>query len=198
MKNYLYIQVIALLLCFLPTAHGALSPVAISILPPLQFPPEDFSVTGVRASVLWGRHRDVYGIDLGLIGNQTKQDFVGTGIAGGFNWTQGNTTILGLQLAAVANINTQKTNVYGIQAAALNWNEATSSTVGLAIALANISPHTDVYGVQVGVYNKAAKVYGFQIGLVNVTESLRGLQIGLINFHQKGLFVVSPIINFGF
>src|SRR6476620_11643640 len=109
MKKYLYIQALLAFLCFLPTAHAALSPVAVSILPPLQFPPEDFSVVGVRASLLWGRHRDVYGVDLGLIGNQTKQDFVGVGVSGGFNWTQGTTTILGLQLAGLANVNTQKT-----------------------------------------------------------------------------------------
>ena len=67
MKKYLYIHLNTALFCFLPSAHGALSPVA--------------------ASLLWGRHRDVYGIDLGLIANQTKKDFVGVGIAGGVNWT---------------------------------------------------------------------------------------------------------------
>jgi hypothetical protein len=196
MKKLVFTLAIGFLLS-LP-GHAALSPVGIAILPPVQFPPEDFSVTGVRASLLWGHHRDVYGVDLGLIGNITEQDSVGFALAGGFNWTKGTTTSI-VQAAGVANINENKTNVVGLQAAlGINANYATSSVTGLQIALVNMATHTTINGVQAGVFNKALRVNGFQIGLVNVTDSLRGLQIGLINFHNKGLFVVSPIINFGF
>ena len=195
--KFIYIFLITTLLAV--GAQAAMSPLSVSLVPPLQFPPDDFSVTGARISVLWGRHRSVYGLDVGGVGNITDQNFVGIGVAGGFNATHGTTTILGLQLAGGANINTQKTQVFGVQAAlGFNYNEAASSVTGLQIAIANISKHTNIYGVQAGIYNTAQTVYGFQIGLVNVASSLYGVQIGLLNFHHKGIFSVSPLINVGF
>jgi hypothetical protein len=111
----------------------------------------------------------------------------------------GSTTIIGAQVAGITNINTQKTSVFGIQAAAgVNSNSASSSVAGLQVAIANLSDHTDIYGFQVGVYNKALTVYGLQVGVVNVCDSLHGIQIGVLNFHKKGLFAVSPILNVGF
>lgn len=181
-------------------AGAAISPVSVGIVPPVQFPPSDFGVTGFRLSGLWGRHRDLYGLDLGLIGNITEQDFLGVALSGVFNMTRGTTTILGFQAAGLANINVQKTNVYGIQATAgVNSNSAQSKIVGVQFApLANLSEFTTVYGVQFGLYNRAQDVWGLQIGLVNVANSLHGIQIGLANFHFTGTFYVSPIINVGF
>lgn len=176
-----------------------MTPLAVAIVPPVQFPGDDFDITGLRLSLGYGRHRDVYGVDLGVIGNITTQDFVGIGISGLFNYTEGMVTAVGLQAAGITNINNQKTNVYGAQLAlGANVNYAESSVTGLQFALVNWSPHTTIYGLQTGLYNKAQAVYGFQIGLVNQCESLHGLQIGLINFHAKGMFSVSPILNFGF
>lgn len=180
-------------------AQAAFSPISLSILPPVQFPAEDFNITGLRLSVLWGRQRDIYGLDLGVIGNMTNQTFVGTAVSGLFNINRGMTTILGAQVAGGANISKQKTNIFGVQLAlGLNSLEAASSVTGLQLAMANLSPHTNIYGVQAGIYNVADQVYGFQIGLVNVVNNLHGLQIGLLNFHHQGLFSVSPVINFGF
>jgi hypothetical protein len=180
-------------------AHAALSPLSVGIVPPIQFPPSDFSVTGFRASVLWGRHRDVYGLDLGLLGNITDQSFTGLAVSGLFNATNGTTNVIGLQAAGLANFNTNKTRVFGVQLAALlNKNDAESMLSGVQLSLVNLSPNMSIYGVQAGVYNKARSVYGLQIGLVNSCTDLHGFQIGLVNFHDKGLFAVSPIINFGF
>ncbi len=187
-------------LTFSEQARAAVSPVAVAILPPVQFPSDEFSITGARLSFLWGHHRDLYGVDLGILGNITDQEFTGIALSGAFNYTKGTTTILGLQFAGLANINTNKTSVYGLQMAlGLNSNKATSSVVGVQAALlGNLSPFTDIYGVQLGLYNKAMSVYGLQIGLVNVTSNLHGVQIGLVNFNSKGPFVVSPLINVGF
>jgi hypothetical protein len=187
-----------LLLC--SGARAAISPLSVSVLAPVQFPPGDFSVTGARVSAFWGHHRDVYGLDFGVIGNITDQDFVGLAISGIFNITHGTTTILGLQAAGVTNVNTNKTNIFGAQIAlAINSNQASSSVTGLQAAiLGNLAAHTDIYGAQVGLYNRAQSVYGFQIGLINDTDSLHGIQIGLLNFNRKGLFAVSPILNIGF
>lgn len=188
-----------ILLTTFSEAQAAISPVSVSILPPIQFPPKEFSITGARVSLLWGSHRDVYGLDLGVLGNYTAQDFTGIGLSGLINMTDGTTHAVGLQAAGVSNWNTNKTSVYGLQLAGiLNRNKATSSVAGLQLALVNLSEQTAIYGVQAGIYNKARVVYGFQIGLVNDTTNLHGLQIGLVNFHRQGLFVVSPIINVGF
>ncbi len=197
-----YFKILILVVAFLPfsLAKAAISPLSISLAPPVQFPPNDFSVTGVRASVLWGKHRSLYGIDLGLLGNITEQNFTGLAVSGIFNNTRGTTLITGLQFAGLANVNTNKTTVIGLQGTlGVNYNSAASSVSGLQLALlANISPFTDIYGVQVGLYNKAKAVYGLQLGLVNITDDLHGIQIGLVNFNKSGPFAISPFLNIGF
>lgn len=200
MTKYIIASLTLLALALPNFASAAVSPVSVSIVPPIQFPPGDFNVTGVRASALWGKHRSVYGIDVGLLGNFTEQTFTGVAVAGGFNKTGGNTTITGFQIAGGANINTNKTTVVGVQAAlGMNYNTAAATVSGLQLALlANISPFTDIYGFQVGLYNKAKEVYGVQLGLVNVADNLHGIQIGLVNFNAKGPFAISPILNVGF
>ncbi len=191
--------VVGLFLFLSTQAQAALSPISLAIIPPVQFPPSDFSVTGLRTSLLWGHHRDVYGFDFGVVGNMTQQRFLGLGVSGVFNYTRGMTTILGLQAAGIANINVQQTSVYGVQIAlGLNSNTANAKVVGLQLALGNYSPFTNIYGLQAGIYNKALEVYGFQIGLINSAKSLHGIQIGLLNFNETGLFAVAPFLNIGF
>tara|TARA_B110001454_G_C12723230_1_gene435972 strand:- start:7465 stop:8064 length:600 start_codon:yes stop_codon:yes gene_type:complete len=190
---------LALLLSFGFKTLAAISPLSLNIVPPLQFPPDDFSVTGARISLLWGQHRDLYGVDLGVIGNITEQTFTGIGISGIFNYTKGETNTVGLQFAGLTNINTGKTHVVGLQAAlGLNYNGGESRLIGVGLAAANYTPFTDIYGIQVGVYNKAREVYGLQIGLVNSATNLHGVQIGLLNFNEKGLFAIAPFLNVGF
>ena len=180
-------------------AFAAFSPISVSILPPVQFPAQDFSITGLRLSVLYGSQRDVYGFDFGVLGNITQQTFVGIAVSGLFNINRGMTDIVGAQIAGLTNWSTQKLDVYGVQLALIsNIVEAESSVNGLQLSLANMAKHTTIRGFQVGVYNVASKVYGFQVGLVNVVDNLHGLQIGLLNFNHTGLFAVSPVINFGF
>jgi hypothetical protein len=200
MRNY--IGLILVLVSFLTNAPAlaALSPVSVNIAPPIEFPPSDFNVTGLRASVLWGKHRDVTGVDIGLLGNITEQSFTGLAVSGIFNYTKGTTTAIGLQLAGLANINNSKTMVYGLQfALGANLNQAESSVAGFQIALlANVAPFTDIYGFQIGLYNRAKSVHGLQIGLVNVTDDLHGIQIGLANFNKSGPFAIAPVLNVGF
>ena len=200
MRKYVSLFIIAISVLSFNSAQAALSPVSVAIIPPVQFPPSDFSVTGVRASVLWGQHRDLYGLDFGLLGNITEQSFTGIAVSGIFNNTRGVTNILGLQFAGITNINTNKVSVYGLQAAlGANYNGAAADVVGVQLALfANIAPFTDIYGVQIGLYNRAKEVYGFQIGLVNIADNLHGIQIGLANFNHKGPFAISPLLNVGF
>jgi hypothetical protein len=175
-----------------------MSPISVGILPPVEFPPEDVSITGLRLSLLMGRQRDVYGLDFGVVGNITQQTFVGTAVSGLFNINRGMTIIVGAQIAGLTNMSKQKTRVYGLQLSAIATSlEAESSVTGLQFALVNLASHTRIYGLQVGAYNVADAVYGFQIGVVNVCNNLHGLQIGLVNFHRNGVFSVAPILNFG-
>jgi hypothetical protein len=190
---------IALLLACPLWAHAAYSPLGLDIIPPVEFPPDDFSIAGARVSALWGRQRDVYGLDVGVLGNVTELNFVGLAVSGVFNTTYGSTTILGLQAAGAFNYNTNKTSVTGLQLAlGVNRNVGESSVTGLQLALANLSDHTKIYGFQIGIYNEAEEVYGFQIGLVNKTTNLHGLQVGIVNFNAKGPLKLTPFLNVGF
>jgi hypothetical protein len=76
---------------------------------------------------------------------------------------------------------------------------AESTIIGFEVGpLTNLGPHTTIYGLGVGIYNKAYEVYGFQVGVINSVTNLHGLQIGLLNFNDKGIFPVCPILNVGF
>jgi len=193
------ILVVGVCLFMAGLSQAAMTPLSLGIIPPVQFPPEDFTVAGARISVLWSKHRSVYGIDLGVVGNITTQNFTGLALAGGFNLTNGVTHIIGLQAAGVTNINSNKLSVVGVQIAGIsNYNKGEASIGGLQLSLFNYGPVTKIYGIQAGVYNRAQTVYGLQLGLINMTDSLHGIQIGLLNFHNKGLISVAPIINIGF
>lgn len=197
----LLITAILSLSCLLnsTSAHAVVSPLSLSLVPPVQFPSSEYTITGARVSLLFGHHRDLYGLDFGVLGNITDQDFHGLAVSGLFNVTKGTTTVVGLQAAGIINANTNKTKIIGLQIALMaNYQEAASTLAGLELAVLNLAKFTDVYGAQIGIYNQAQDVYGFQIGLVNVASSLHGIQIGLVNFNLKGTVYVSPILNIGF
>ncbi len=199
MKNKFKL-ILALLSLTISASHAAVSPIGISLTPQAEFPPRDFNVMGARLGVFWSEHKHVYGIDLGILGNTTTQQFGGIAVSGLFNLNKGNSTIIGLQAAGGTNVNVNKARIYGLQLAGfLNSNQAESFVLGFQVAgIANYSPFTKVVGIQVAPYNKAKDVYGFQIGIINYADTLHGIQIGLLNFHKQGIFAVSPGINIGF
>ena len=188
--------------CLLATApaRAAMSPLSLGLAHTIEFPAEDFSVTGLRLSILWAEHRAMYGVDLGVLGNITEQEFAGLAVSGVFNNTQGSASIVGLQLAGITNMNSGKVRLYGFQlAGAVNSNQGESTGTGIQAALlANLSPHMTLNGLQVGLYNRAHDIRGLQIGLINVTDNLHGFQIGLLNYNRQGLFSVAPILNADF
>lgn len=188
---------IAFIFCASPV-RAAMAPVAVSIFPPIEFPPKDRTIAGVRASILWGNHREVFGFDFGILGNITESDFGGLSVSGIFNVTHTTTTIIALQAAGIINLNMGKTRVVGLQIAPVNYMREASTLIGFGVGLANLAVHTKVVGFQVGLYNSALVVTGFQIGVVNYAETLHGIQIGLLNFHRTGVFPISPGINIGF
>jgi hypothetical protein len=200
MKNFTWTLLVVIALLKTSFATAGTSPIALALAAPVQVPGSDFTITGVRTSVLWGDHQNVSGIDFGGIGNITSGSFNGLALSGLFNYNKGMSTIIGLQLAGAANININKARVIGFQLAlGVNSNGAESFLVGAQIAgLANYSPFTDTVGFQVSLYNRAHNLVGFQIGLVNDADDLHGIQLGLLNFNRKGMFSVAPLINVGF
>jgi hypothetical protein len=180
------------------SAYALFSPIGVSVVPPIQMPPDDFSITGVRLDLIYGDNRAVYGFDLGVIGNGTDQQMTGIQFAGGFNYNKGQATIIGIQAAGITNINVNHTTIIGAQVALVNVNKAESSLGGFELGLVNDATYTTIVGAQVGLYNSARVVNGFQIGLINVADSLHGIQIGLANFNHTGLFSFAPILNVGF
>jgi hypothetical protein len=178
----LFICFAVIIIGFKAQAASMASPLGFSLVNPAEVPGDDYSIKGLRLSLIYGNHRNVSGIDLGLIGNFTEQDFKGTAISGIFNHTAGDTTIVGAQIAGIVNINKARASIYGVQFA-----------IG-----ANLGEYTDIYGVQIGLYNRAREVYGLQIGLLNYATNLHGVQIGLLNFNSQGWFSMSPLINIGF
>lgn len=142
----------AVLLGSLPVAAvEKASPIGIALFPPLQFPDTEYSITGVRLGLV-NVNRSVSGLDLGLLGNVTKQSFTGIAIAGLFNYNNISADITGLQIAGLANINGTGSTLYGVQIGAYN----------------SVS---NVYGVQIGLINVAQKLNGIQIGLLNFNAS---------------------------
>ncbi len=190
---------LASFLLLIPSAFAVgSSPLAISLFPPVEFPPESVTITGIRLDLLWGQHQEVYGLDLGAIGNITVHSSGGLQLAGGFNWNQGSTTTIGFQAAGLANINSGQAKIIGLQLAAYNRNMGESSLGGIGLGLVNQSPHMNIVGLQAGLYNSANNVYGLQVGLFNSCESLHGIQLGLVNMSSHALFTMAPLINIGF
>jgi hypothetical protein len=194
------ILVVVLLAFCSSQAYALVSPVGVSVVPPLQLPFRGSSIVGARLNLFLGVHESVMGLDLGVIGNMTDRSFGGLQVAGVFNRNKGPSTFYFAQIAGLSNVNLNNSEVYGLQlAGGANISRGKSGVVGLAIApLGNFAAQGTIYGVEIGLVNRAKQVFGFQIGLVNIVEVLHGLQLGLVNVSKNGLLPVLPIVNFGF
>lgn len=146
------ILLVAGLVCSFPAvaANSDVTPLEVALFPPLQLPSTDYSVKGLRLSVV-GVNREAFGLDLALLGNVTNVMFKGIAISGLFNYNGAGATVAGLQLAGIANINSGHNSVYGLQLAAFNRAGT-------------------VYGLQLGLINIAEELHGIQIGLFNVNK----------------------------
>lgn len=166
-------------------------PFGLALFPKVETPNEAWDVVLFRLNVFVGRHRCMYGLDLGVLGGMADQEMAGLEISGLFNdvgMSDG-----ALQIAGV--FNHADWNFSGLQlAAGLCWTEGAFS--GLQIALANKVGRLG--GVQVGVANFAEKGSGLQIGAFNFSEQLEGFQIGVVNVNRDSSVPMFPILNFAF
>lgn len=68
-----------------PAPYVATSPVAVSFAPKFEAPGEGWDVVMLRINLLAGRHRAVYALDIGGLGNFADYKMDGIGVAGLFN-----------------------------------------------------------------------------------------------------------------
>jgi len=174
----------------LPPAAGIL-PFAFGIFPAVEIPSQDWDVALFRVNLFVGRHRDVYGLDVGVIGNETTGEFVGVQAAGLYNRIGRSEGAF--QFAGI--MNRSAGDFAGLQAAfAANITDGTMT--GFQCGLVNRAARLD--GLQIGFFNIAETGSGVQIGFWNSARSLEGLQIGFGNYNADSSMPFLPIVNFAF
>lgn len=174
-----------------PSSYVDISPLAIAVVPWIEFPDETWDVEGFRLNLLVGRHRGFQGLDIGILGNFTSGEMGGVGLAGLFNDV--GTSEGGFLLAGA--VNHSSWDFTGGQVSGLfSWTEGLLS--GMQIAPVNKAGRLD--GAQIGALNMSGPGTGLQIGLVNVAERLSGFQIGVVNINRESDLPFMPIVNFSF
>ena len=123
--------------------QGDWSPLSISIVPAVEWPPADWDVYGLRLSIFVGKHHDVGGIDVGAIASLADGDVIGLQTSGIFS--RANNGLSGCQISPLSFAGTLE----GIQIGVFNRVEG-------------------VFGLQVGVVNYAYQANGVQLGLINI------------------------------
>lgn len=171
-KTVCLLTLIAGLLLPLQALAGAWSPLQVALWHPAQIVPDDCRVYGLRINLLYGKNREVWGLDLGFA--NTTPDRV-MGIQAGL--INGPGSLGGIGVGAINSTN----RVNGLQAGILSVAE------------------NRVNGAQVSaIYNTSPEVNGLQLGLINSTSRLKGLQIGLINVVRDSRLPFFPILHPGF
>ena len=194
-------------------------PLQLALWNPYQLVPAETDIHGLRLNFLYGKNRNVKGIDLGLV-NESKGDF--SGIEGGLlinivngnvsglqaalfaNGTDGTGSVKGIQAALFSN---GAENVRGVQIAMYNGSETVKGVqLGLLwnLRLSFFDDYTEpwsveeAYGMQIALLNCCKKMTGVQIGFYNWSNEMRGIQIGIINVINEGPVKVFPILNVSF
>jgi hypothetical protein len=154
------------------------TPFMLSLATPLQVPPADWDVKGLRLSLIYGECVNFDGLDIGL-----------------FGWATGHGN--GLFINGLATV--IDGNSAGLQVAPVNVVDG--GFAGLQIGAANYAgylPGAESKGWQIGVFNGASVFKGFQLGVINYTEMMQGIQIGVLNIIANKDIACLPIINAAF
>ena len=143
-KCYVLLGLAALNLIFSYTPVQAQNrPIQIALVTPVQIFPEEYTISGIRLNLIYGRNVSVTGLDLGLVNHTTTGIFKGvqSGLVG-----LANSDFIGYQENWV---NVTKGNFEGCQCGIVNYAK-----------FAN--------GFQLGIVNYAESMKGLQIGVVNI------------------------------
>lgn len=171
-------------------ASGGISPIGISLVPPVQFPPRDWDIYGVRLNIFVGAGRDVGFIDVGVLGNIVDGNLSGIEIAGLYNRIGSSDGAI--QAACIMNYS--KHDFCGVQLGLVN--SVDGDMQGLQAGAVNLAQ--DGAGVQLGVFNRAERFSGLQIGFANYAYQLEGVQIGVFNVIEDSNIPFMPIVNAAF
>ena len=148
MRNIWLMMIIALVLAGVQTVFSEepalMTPLMFSIMNPAQVPAENYDVNGLRIDLLYGKCRNLTGLDVGLV-----------------NYATGRET--GLEVGIVNNVDKSFT---GLQIGVANVSDRVRA---LQIGLFNGAD--DMSGMQIGLINHTRIMRGCQIGLVNVIEN---------------------------
>ncbi len=140
---------LAVVLCSLSMASIPVAaqdrPVQLALFTPVQIFPANYSISGIRISLIYGRNTTITGLDWGLVNHTTKG------------------TSKGVQFGVVG---LSDANFTGWQD---NWvNIVNENFEGLQFGLVNYANHAN--GLQLGFINYARSLKGIQIGLVNIIK----------------------------
>ena len=174
-----------------PTQRQIPIPFGISIAEEAQFPNAQTDIMGFRLCLLYGRHANVSGLDIGVFGCVADGCLFGLQTSGILNSV--GSANGALQIAGIANNCLE--DFYGVQLSGIA-NKADGSVYGGQLSTFNIAK--EVGGTQIGVYNKADKVLGVQIGVINWATDMQGVQLGVLNVIKNGLCPYLPILNANF
>jgi hypothetical protein len=122
--------------------------VAFGVAPMVEWPSADYEIKGFRLNLFLADHMDVYGLDIGVLGNFVEREIGGVQIAGVFNAVgeSGGT----LQFAILC-------------------NHCKGDFAGAQFGFVNITEKGR--GFQFGIINRANILDGVQLGVINYNAS---------------------------
>jgi hypothetical protein len=182
------------------------TPFQIALVYPVQLSRPDSSVTGLRVNLVYGRNKDLSGVDLGFtnhitgqfrgvqfgITNLVENSFAGIQEGVLFNDVEGD--FAGIQGGALGG--SVKGTFRGVQGGFLNVTTSGDFHGWQTSAFSSVCD-TDMRGLQTSLFLNVVKgeCKGMQFGAVNFCDRLKGVQIGLINIVENGPVKFLPLIN---
>ena len=175
-----------------PVQKGAgFSPFQLSLVTPVQLPPQDWDVGGLALNILYGTSCNFKGLAIGGIANRATGRADGLLIAPVANVVDGDSNSFQISL-----VNFTKFALTGMQLGAVNVAAFDENAGGEAFQLGVLYNFADsISGAQISLINQAGYVKGFQLGLMNFAGDMMGVQIGLINIIGSKDLPFVPIIN---
>jgi len=163
-------------------------PFGVCLVEEAQYPNSQTDIMGFRLCFLYGRHANLSGFDIGVIGCGVDGCLLGLQVSSVLNNVGSSNGAL--QIAGIANNSYE--DFYGFQLSGI-VNNSEGSVFGGQISVFNLSKNID--GTQIGVYNKVESMNGFQIGVINWAHEMNGIQLGLLNIIEKSPCPYLPVIN---
>jgi hypothetical protein len=119
-------------------------------------------------------HGALFGWQLAGLGNTVHKYSFGVQVAGLWNTSRGSMD--GVQLGTLLNFT--EGGLFGFQVGAFNH-------AGFSQGVHSVDA-SGAWGIQIGLFNRAARMNGFQFGLINIAGPSQGTQVGLINIYRRG------------